>query len=291
MMRRLRDQVGFPSPSGPSQPLQLLQGTSRPKDFAVERWHRQMAAVASKSVLRLETQTDADLKVARQDKLDQKVGQAAKVPKQGVIQTKAKSKPKKRPPPVGTIAEALKRKRLGAGAGTVSSKSSTDRVIDASFWVRRLKPSAKSSASSAYDTIRDTDKDKADLMHPAQKTPPPADKDGISSDVQTSNKGARQKKSKRAVYTFAFVLAWGLVASLLQFSRHHSERRISAFRQLVRFPTGTHGARWTSNWFPNIRQNGACQNTKLLYATLSSTGLALLDCCKYSLWVGVSGGP
>ena len=22
-----------------------------------------------------------------------------------------------------------------------------------------------------------------------------------------------------------------------------------------------------------------------------STGLALLDCCKYSLWVGVSGGP
>ena len=254
--------------SKPKRTVPATSVASRPKHFAVERWHRQMAAAASKSVLRLETQTDADLK---QDKLDQKVGQAAKVPKQGVIQTKAKSKPKKRPPPVGTIAEALKRKRLGAGAGTVSSKSSTDRVIDASFWARRLKPSAKSSASSAYDTIRDTDKDKADLMHPAQKTPP-ADKDGISSDVQTSNKGARQKKSKRAVYTFAFVLAWGLVASLLQFSRHHSERRISAFRQLARFPTGTHGARWTSKWFPNIRQNGACQNTKLLYATLTSDG-------------------
>ena len=109
-------------------------------------------------------------------------------------------------------------------------------------------------------------------MHPAQETPPPADRDGLSFDVQTSNKGARQQKSKRAVYTFAFVLAWGLVASLLQFSRHHSERRISAFRQLMRFPTGTHGARWTSKWFPNIRQIGACQHTKLLYATLTSDG-------------------
>ena len=231
-----------------------------------------MAAAASKSVLRLETKTDVDLQVARQDKLDQKVGQEATVPKQGVIQTKAKPRPKKRPPPVGTIAEALKRKRLGAGAGAVSSKSSTDRVIDASFWVRRLKPSARSSACSAYDTVRDKDKDEANQTHPAQETPPHADRDGLSFDVQTSNRGARQQKSKRAVYTFAFVLAWGLVASLLQFTRHHSARRISAFRQLMRFPTGTRGARWTSKWFPNIRQIGAFQHTKLLYAKLTSDG-------------------
>ena len=95
-----------PKISKPRRTEPATSVSSRPKDFAVERWHRQMAAAASKSVLRLETQTDADLKVTRQDKLDQKVGQAATVPKQGVIQTKAKSKPKKRPPPVGTSPQA-----------------------------------------------------------------------------------------------------------------------------------------------------------------------------------------
>ena len=242
-------------------------GTNLPADIVLRE--------DRKSVLKLETQTNTDLQAVRPDRMDQRANQTAKIQKQEIIQTTAKSKPKKRPPPVGTIAEALKRKRLGAGTGTVSSKSSTDRVIDASFWVRHLKTSAKSS--SAYDTTMDTSKTKEDLKTPAQQTPPPAGRDGISSDVRTSNKEARQKKSKRAVYTFAFVFACELVASLLQFYRHHSVRRTCIFRQRMRLPTGARGARWTIKWFPQIRQNGACHNIKMLYAALTSDGIKYLD--------------
>ena len=121
--------------------------SARPKDYAVERWHR---------LQQLETKVHEATRVKKQDEDDiDQTKQPEAVQKVTSMQTTAKAKPKKRPTPVGSIAEALKLKIRAKGSGSepVPPQKSTDRIIDATFWVKRLKHSAKQSASSsAYDS-------------------------------------------------------------------------------------------------------------------------------------------
>ena len=98
---------------------QATSSTQRPKDFAVERWHRQMAAAAGRSIRKMGPQDKAEA--------------AAET---GSLQATSKARPKRKSkpagPPRGSLAESMG-KKLRAG-GAKSEPKSTDRIIDATFW-------------------------------------------------------------------------------------------------------------------------------------------------------------
>ena len=214
------------------------------------------------TVQKLEKPDNAEPQADKQAKKDSvKKAQTVTVSKTAIMQTTAKSKSKKKPTPVGSIAEALKRKRQGSGIGLASSQSSTDRVIDASFWVRRLKTSARNQASSAYDPEVESNAGKGSSTKKAKQTHPQlANRNVLSQGVQATRQADRQNQSKRAAYTLALVLAHALVIPLWQICYHHSGRRIYTFLQRTWTPSNMHGAWWTNNGWLHTYLCGTCHN-------------------------------